>query len=315
MKYRLDLLSPDEFEELVNRICQKLLGQGVESFSKGRDGGIDGRFEGTANQYPSIQSPWSGIFIIQAKHTTILNSSFSDRDVFGNKSSLVNQEIEKIQKLELKETLNNYLLFSNRKLSAGKSQPIIKSIKENTTVNNVAIFGIEMIEGYLKQYIEIAKEFDLSQYSMPFEFYDKDIRDVIKIFHEQEVVFKNKPKLKETDFFRPGIEEKNSINNLSKHYFENNIRRQSQKYFTQIDQFLKNPRNVKFAMYYANTVIELNNAIEIKRDTFESFQEVFGYVYQYIFEKNEQELRNYRRLIYVFLHFMYYNCDIGRSKE
>ena len=42
MDYRLELLSEDNFENLINRICQEVLGTGVISFSKGKDGGRDG---------------------------------------------------------------------------------------------------------------------------------------------------------------------------------------------------------------------------------------------------------------------------------
>ncbi len=78
-KYRLDRLHPDTFEELVIRICRDLLGKGVIGFAKGKDGGRDGRFEGTAQHYPSTSVPWKGKFIIQAKHTTNSEASTYNR--------------------------------------------------------------------------------------------------------------------------------------------------------------------------------------------------------------------------------------------
>lgn len=53
MDYRLELLSEDSFENLVNKICQEILGTGVISFSKGKDGGKDGKFNGIAEKFPS----------------------------------------------------------------------------------------------------------------------------------------------------------------------------------------------------------------------------------------------------------------------
>ena len=67
MDYHLYNLNPAEFENLVNTICQEILGTGVVTFSEGKDGGRDGKFTGTAQAYPSLNKPWSGKFIIQAK--------------------------------------------------------------------------------------------------------------------------------------------------------------------------------------------------------------------------------------------------------
>ena len=69
MDYRLEMLSEDIFERLVNRICQNILGMGVITFAKGKDGGRDGRFTGKAEKFLSSGETWTGKFIIQAKHT------------------------------------------------------------------------------------------------------------------------------------------------------------------------------------------------------------------------------------------------------
>ena len=68
--YPLHDLSDDEFETLVNKVCMMQLGMGVVSFAAGKDGGRDGKFEGTAQRFPSEASPLSGKFIIQAKWTS-----------------------------------------------------------------------------------------------------------------------------------------------------------------------------------------------------------------------------------------------------
>ena len=51
MDYRLELLHADDFENMVNTICQNILGMGVISFVSGKDGGRDGRFDGSADNY------------------------------------------------------------------------------------------------------------------------------------------------------------------------------------------------------------------------------------------------------------------------
>lgn len=315
-KYRLDLKSEDDFEKIVVRICQKVLGIGVTGFAKGKDGGRDGRFEGTAQNYPSASNPWGGKFVIQAKHTTYSEASCSDNEFFGNKTSIIALEIEKIKKLKSENEIDNYLLFTNRKKTGNKEAEIRKEIIKETKISNIAVLGVDFIEPNLTK--EIIKEFSLNRSLLPFEFYDQDIREVIILFSEE----LNKPLEREPitiDLFhneRPedGIREKNLLNDLSVQYFENEIRRNSQEYFKQIDEFLKNSINVKYSKQYRNTVRELNNLILIRRDDFEKFEEIFVFIYQKVFQENQEEMREHRELIYIFLHFMYFQCDIGRNE-
>ncbi len=67
--YLLHTLSAGDFEELVVKICHEILGFGTISFSSGPDGGRDAFFDGTAQRFPSKADPWTGKFVIQAKHT------------------------------------------------------------------------------------------------------------------------------------------------------------------------------------------------------------------------------------------------------
>ncbi|MBF0103134.1 MAG: hypothetical protein HQK77_19720 [Desulfobacterales bacterium] len=43
MNYKLEYISEDDFERLVNMICHEILGCGIIEFSKGKDGGLDGK--------------------------------------------------------------------------------------------------------------------------------------------------------------------------------------------------------------------------------------------------------------------------------
>lgn len=130
MDYRLENLSDDDFEKLVNTLCQKILGTGVVDFSKGRDGGRDGRFSGTANEYPSKVEPWNGRFIIQAKHTEDYKASCSDKPFYDNESSIVNKEVIKLNKLlQEGEVIDNYLIFTNRKETESRENAV-QYIKE-----------------------------------------------------------------------------------------------------------------------------------------------------------------------------------------
>ncbi len=312
-KYRLTLMHPEDFEEMTVRIFQELLGIGIKGFATGRDGGRDGIFEGKADKYPSDKLPWKGKFVIQAKHSSVDNSSCADKDFFGNKSSVINKEVSNIKKLKNQGQLDNYIVITNRKSSADAITKIENFIKTETSVRNVGIHGLTDVESWLKQSPRIVKEFELDKYFLPFEFYEEDIKETIVEFNEQIEKIKEKPPLTE-DYFRPEIHEKNIINNLSNEYFESQIREKSLEYFRQIDDFLKNPINQEYTEKYRNTVHDLNELILVKRDSFDKFDEIFTYIFQYIFGKHEETLRKPRYLVHVFLHFMYYKCDIGRNR-
>ncbi len=316
-KYRLDLKSEDDFEKIIVRICRDVLGIGVTGFAKGKDGGRDGRFEGKAQKYPSTKESWNGKFIIQAKHTTNSEASCSDNSFFGNQTSIIAAEIEKITKLKSQEEIDNYLCFTNRKLTGSKESEIRKEIKDETKIENIGVHGIEFIELNLTR--EIVRDFGLSKSLLPFEFYEQDIRDVILLFSEELDKPLNREPITIENLFhndRPedGIKEKNKLNDLSEQYFEDEIRRNSQKYFKQINDFLEDFINAKYLSQYRNTIRELNNLIFIKREDFEKFEEIFVFLYQQIFEGDEDNIKEHRFLIYVFLHFMYFQCDIGRNR-
>lgn len=310
MEYSLELLSDDDFERLVNQLCQKLLGTGTVSFTKGRDGGRDGRFEGTANKYPSEKESWTGKFIIQAKHTTNLMASCSDNDFFDNKSSIIKKEIDKIKKLKENNEIDYYLLFTNRNESA-KRENVKQFIIEQTNIINADVIGNQTIESWLKQHKDIVRLFGLDKYSAPFDFYADDIKEVI-LFFSANINIKNAfPK---DDIINISKEEKNRLNNLCQIYYDNTIRKQSLKYFKQIDDFLENPINENYAFIYDNFAAELNNKILIQRSDFESFEQILGYIYDKIFDSHKTALSKHGRLIWIVLHHLYFNCHIGRTE-
>ncbi|TGN13453.1 ABC-three component system protein [Leptospira bandrabouensis] len=309
MDYRLENLSEDEFEKLVNVLCQKILGTGTVSFTKGRDGGRDGRFIGTANSYPSNVSPWKGKFIIQSKHTNDYQASCSDNTFYENKTSIIKLEIEKIKNLESKNEIDNYLLFTNRKETEMRENAV-KYIKSETGLENVEIVGKDTIESWLSQNISIVKQFGLDKFTLPFDFYENDIKELIKIFHETTPIYKNVVLVVD----RPAIEDKNKINNLDSSYFENILIDDLNKYHHKILDFLNDPKNEVYAGFYEETSVELKRVIELNIDKFENFKSVFGFMTSYILDKEPERLKKYRNIIPAFFHFMYYQCDIGREK-
>ena len=67
MDYRFDCLNPKDFENLVQALCKKIIGEGVKVFGAGPDGQREATFNGKAN-YPSTVEQWDGYWVIQAKY-------------------------------------------------------------------------------------------------------------------------------------------------------------------------------------------------------------------------------------------------------
>ena len=221
MNYKLEYISEDDFERLVNMICHEILGCGVIEFSKGKDGGRDGKFTGTANKFPSEKESWKGKFVIQAKHTENPIATCSDND-FQNK--IQKQEIPKIKKLKESNELDNYLLFTNRKLSGVKGTMLAQKIKKEVGIDHVEIIGKEIINRYLSQYKYIVKEFDLNKYVLAFEFTDNDLKELVIEFTKEMKSDKENMKAAiesvKRDFTYINKELKNEKNRLGKEYFE-----------------------------------------------------------------------------------------------
>jgi len=306
--YHLHELSTQEFEALVIHICQKLLGNGTLNFSQGPDGGRDGKFEGTSNQYPSSASPWAGKFIIQAKKKDNPNASCSDADF---KTQILDKEIPKIKKLRQDGQIDNYLIFTNRKLTAGAQQEHTDYLKNQLGLTNIAILGVEIISTFIDANPDIVKACNLDKFRDPLRIHSDDIKDIV-------IAFYNDRKQAATEFDSKhnfdyvSLEKKNELNKLSEEYFKY-IKENSESSFSAITAFLKNPINKKYVDYYYNTIDELKGKIITRRSDFARFEEIFGHLYDSILDRHP-ELKESRVLINVFLHYMYCNCDIGEKK-
>jgi hypothetical protein len=311
MDYHLELLNDETFEDLVNTICQKILGTGVVSFSPGKDGGRDGKFSGTAQSYPSAKEPWFGKFIIQAKHTNNPIASCSDSDF----ERIVRDEIEKIKKLKDAGDIDCYLLFTNRKYTGIKGEDSLKEIVAETGVEKSVIIGKETInDRYLNQYKEIVRQYKLDLHHIPFDFSDEEIKDIILTFKQQlssiEKDLKEEVDRIKHDFSYIDKKEKNKKNRLTEVYFQNEVEAKSLMDFEKIERFLALPQNEEIKDNYFDVVSELSNLITIKRDNFDAFEEIFWLIYTMICD-GSKELKGTKRHVMTFLHYMYYNCEIG----
>lgn len=303
-KYPLYDLNYDDFEKLSALICEKILGTGTIIFSPGKDGGRDGKFTGKANMFPSKEAPWEGKFIIQAKHTINPIASCSDSEF----QTIIKNELPKLAELKEQRKIDYYLVFTNRKLSGLQDPKIEDLITESCVVAN-SVFGIERIQLWLQEYPEIARTLKLNKLFMPLEFYEKDLQEIIIAFSESKI---SKEELKsiQNDLSGIPIKEKNELNKLGKEYFDN-VLKTSCSEFERIKKYLEDPQNEVYKSMYINTVSDIQEEIIIKRNEYGAFEEVLNHLYKILLDSSNVKLLNSRKLIRVFLHYMYFNCEIG----
>jgi len=188
---------------------------------------------------------------------------------------------------------------------------LIQKLKDEIGVKNVDIIGREQINTYLTDYPHIADQFGLYKFIAPLRFYEKELRDVIIVFNEQSKTISTEAKSYITSFTVIDKEKKNELNNLSKDYFEF-LKNHSLQYFEEIEKFLRDPKNEPYMKMYSNTVSDLQDAITVERNRFNEFEHIIKYLVDYTVGNNEDKLKDLRKIVRVFIHFMYFNCDIGK---
>ncbi len=378
INYPLYNLNNEDFEKLTALISERILGTGTIVFSKGKDGGRDGKFTGKANFFPSEADPWDGKFIIQAKHTTNPVATCSDTEF----QRILSKELPKLRKLKEQGKIDFYIIFTNRKLS-GLQDPKIEdfldkgigtaiSIKKTseilTLISNypkkfeyddrnqcLIYFGImsnserdlyligkkgknekeketikrlfsdsqkeilncviaeERIQLWLQEYSDIGKILGLNKLLMPLEFYEKDLQEIVIAFSGAKIS-KDELKGRQKNLERTPMKEKNRLNNLGKDYFDN-VLKNSYSDFEIISGFLKDPINQQYKSMYDNTVRDLQEEIILRRNDYYFFEEILNHLYKLILDFTNDKLIKNRNLIRVFLHYMYFFCDIGKKDE
>ncbi len=305
--YHLHELTGHDFEDLIIHLCREVLGTGTVQFSEGPDGGRDGKFTGTANKYPSQASPWTGCFIIQAKRVADPTASCSDPAF----ETVLKKEFPKIKKLKVSKECDIYLIFTNRKLTGNAEPARKKLIKENTGVTKIGILGVETITGYLDAHEKVVTTCGLDRFRGPLRIQPDELRELIIAFNQhREALVADTTSKYAFDYVE--LDKKNALNNLRPEYFQY-IEDNSLSYFHEIDAFLQHPINHDLREMYYTVADELQSKIMVRRSQFDFFEEIFDFVYDHILEL-APELKPKRRLVNVFLHYMYCTCDIGRKK-
>lgn len=306
--YPLHYLDDDSFERLVTLICCKILGDGVIPFAKGTDGGRDGRFYGKANSFPSKVKPWDGKIVIQAKHTAKENASCSDSDF---QKILKNEVLPAIERLKGEKKIDYYILFTNRKLSGKQDEKIENLITEKSGVENIVI-GVEKIQQWLQLFPEVVRASKLNDLLRPLQFDESDLKEIIIALHDdiptKDALMKDYKGLSYLT-----LDKKNEINKLSKDFFDDVIKKNF-IYFETIQKFLGDSINSKFKDLYEDTIEDLNAKITLNRSDYGQFEELLEAFYDHVISNNP-DVRGKKRIVRIFLHYMYCNCDIGKKEE
>ena len=316
-KYVFEDLSEHQFEKMIIQICSRLFGVGVKTFAPGKDGGRDAKFVGTAELFPSKNSPWTGTTIIQAKHTNGVNKSFGDADFFSEKSnsSVIAKEIPRIKKLRDDENLDNYIIFSNRRNPAISNEKILDEIGKKCAIpkKSLDLLGLEDIERHLTNFPDIAENIGLDMHRNPLVINPNDLSDVIRHIAEEKDFLKDALTPPNTPTERTAFDKKNESNQMSKGFAEG-LRKKYLKHTPQIGKFLADPTNEEIQSLYKSVADELDNKIQAFRTDFHNFDRMYEHVVDILFSR-DQLLSKHKKLTRCVLFHMYWFCDIGSTAD
>lgn len=310
-RFRYEELSPSQFENLVVDICRVLLGRGTHGFAEGPDGGRDARFDGIANDYPSSRSPWDGITIIQAKHVSRYNASYSDTDFLGARG-ILEKEIPRIRRLVDAGELHHYMLFANRKLTGGAERKILEKISFECGLapSDVRIIGIEVIDVLLREHREIAEQNQLDLFSAPLRITRDGLAEIIEAMSD--AIGSAGATVNDEPVQRTSLKRKNQLNRVSDEEIAP-FRRKYLKDTKKIEGFLSNPMNRDLLEKYNEAIDELNCRLPNLIEQAGSFMGAWQKIYD-IMTEHEEALRRNARLVRAVQFYMYWSCDFGRSE-
>lgn len=311
-RYRYEELSTNGFEDLVVDLCRVLLGKSAHGFAEGRDGGRDVRFDGVTNDYPSARAPWAGSTVIQSKHVSRPNASYSDSD-FNRSNGVLDKEILRIRRLVDAGELDHYMMFANRKLSGGADSAIRNRISSECGLDHsdIQIIGVEEIDRLLREHKEIAERHGLDLLTAPLRVTRDGLAEVIEAMHV--AIGSAGSAIEDDPVRRTSLERKNELNQVSSAEIEP-LRKRCLKDTKRVEDFLSNPMNRDLLEKYNEAVDELNCRLPYLISQTGSFMGAWHKIYD-IMTEHEEVLRRHRRLAGVVQFYMYWNCDFGRRED
>lgn len=312
-KYPYENLSDEDFEDLVVEVSRYLFGEGVTGFAKGRDGGRDAVFEGTANEFPSKSSPWEGRTVIQAKHCNSPVGSFSEKSFSVNKSSTLEEELPRIKRLHDAGELDHYVLFSNRRLTGGADSVIKKRISDycGLATVDISLIATDRIDREMARHSDIPELLALELRGNTLVITSESLVEIIESLGAALPNIKvnsQDPPVPRTLFRR-----KNELNDATQHVLER-WRRRYLKDEAKIRAFLSNPINTDLRVTYGSIVDELDDNIQVLQSKGMTFEEAYLSVKGVLLDRDPL-LRRQAGLVNRLLFYMYWVCDLGRSDE
>ena len=286
VSYPFEDIGDTQFESVVLQCMKKLFGAGVQGFSTGPDGGRDARFVGTAERFPSAASPWIGTTIGQAKHTVATNTHYSDPAFSSSaKSSVLSKEIVRITKLVEAAELDNYILFSNRRLGGVVGPKLTKALAETTGIPpaQVHLAGVEYLDDLLFEYPDILRLAKVDPVDGPLLVSSADLAEVILAIADELNVSpapEDPPPV-----LRVTFREKNAFNSMSAEFADQLSRRYLGR-TAQIDDFLADPGNTDLLARYEATVEDFQLKIVAKRKDHQSFDDVFNHLVEVLVSRD-----------------------------
>ena len=143
----------------------------------------------------------------------------------------------------------------------------------------------------------------------PLQFDPDDLKHVIECFSDN----LDEAATRLSDLVNIDKAVKNELNGLSDDYFEHMTDR-LMPYLDQIRTFLIDHKNKVLRKKYQESVLVLKGRIIAYRKDFESFDRVMEHLASDIYGKCKQHNGVSMLLVSVFLDYMYFTCDIGKTK-
>lgn len=314
MSYEYEDLDDTQFERLVVQVMRKLFGLGVQDFAAGPDGGRDALFHGTAECFPSTAKPWCGKTVGQAKHTNALDAHYSDPEFGGaTPSSVLSKELERVKKLVEAGDLDNYVLFSNRRLGGITATKLTKRIAAEVGLSEECVFlaGIEYLDRMLHEYRDLLSLARIDPLDGPLIASSYDFADVIIAISDALEAWTTQEPQEPVD--RVSYAEKNALNGMTESFAAT----LSDRYLLethQIESFLADPGNSEQQGLYEASVEEFQLKIVAHRKDYQSFDRVYNYLVDLIIKRNGV-LARHKRLTRALVFYMYWHCDIGETPD
>ena len=310
-------LSDGQFEELVIELCVAILGNGVQGFGPGKDGGRDARFVGKAKLIPSEAEPWNGTIVIQAKHTGMLNKAFSESDFSGDgDTSILAKEIPRIKAMIQDDELQYYMLFANRRLTAVTDAEIRRKIAAATGLDreHIRLYGTNELDRLVKRFPVDAERADLNPAKSPADIDPHDLAEVItKLAQYKEELSDLMEGAEPPPEHAVPPKDKNKNTGLGEAYFKKHIRPMMVE-FGAIGSFLGHPDNQPYVRLYENTASELEARLDAWTDPEVPYERLLETLIDRLFQR-DFDLRKNKRLTRAVVYYMYCHCDIGKEAK